>query len=61
MREKFTEYMQQVGIRYALTYAKYEGIRLAVIQLWILQAEPTVSVQQMDDVVVMYNNITVHQ
>jgi hypothetical protein len=57
MREKFISYMNEVGIRYALTYAKYEGISLAMVQLWILGAEPSTSVQQMDDVACMYNRI----
>jgi len=59
MREKFLSYMNEVGIRYAITFAKYEGISLAVVQLWITSSDSTVSVQQMDDVVCMYNRIYV--
>lgn len=57
MKEKFISYMQEVGIRYALTFAKYEGIKLAVVQLWIQQAEPTTTPEQMADVTWMYNMI----
>lgn len=57
MREKFLSYMNEVGIRYAITYAKYHGISLAVVQLWITSNDSTVTVAQMDDVTVMYHRV----
>jgi len=57
MREKFLTYMNTIGIRYAITYAKYHGISLAVVHLWITTAEPTISAAHMDDVTVMYHRV----
>jgi len=57
MREKFITYMNEVGIRYAITFAKYEGISLAVVQLWIQTADSTVTAAHMDDVTVMYHRV----
>jgi len=35
MREKFLTYLHQIGLRYAIHYAKYEGVSLALCELWL--------------------------
>lgn len=59
MREKFLTYLNQIGIRYALRFAKYEGIALSTVQLWITEDDSTVNTQQLDDVTWMYNAIRI--
>jgi len=34
MKEKFKEYLAEIGLRYAVHYGKYMDIPLAVLQLW---------------------------
>lgn len=35
MKDKFLQYMKEVGLRYAIHWAKYEGIRCGIVQVWI--------------------------
>ena len=37
MREKFISYLTEIGLRYAIHYAKYEGVTLALCELWVTQ------------------------
>lgn len=37
MNEKFKEYLLEIGVRYAVTWAKYERVRLSTVQLWCAQ------------------------
>lgn len=42
MGDKFKQYMQEIGLRYAVTWAKYERVRLSTVQLWASQQDSTV-------------------
>jgi hypothetical protein len=37
MRAKFLSYLRDIGIHYALTYAKYERVNLALCEIWIAE------------------------
>jgi hypothetical protein len=35
MQDKFMQYLNEIGLRYAVTWAKYERVRLSTVQLWV--------------------------
>jgi len=39
MKEKFNQYVDEIGLRYAIHWAKYENIRCGLLQLWLAESE----------------------
>lgn len=46
MRAKFLSYCEEVGIRYAIQWGKYEHLTLTVIELWLKSSKYNICEQE---------------
>jgi hypothetical protein len=56
-RATFLAYYEQVSLRYAIQWAKYQRLSLTVVQLWIASFDPAVKAARVEAHYMMSNDI----